>query len=395
MTPRLYFDDPGLLTFDARVIAHAAWQGTPSVVLDRTAFYPEAGGQMADHGVLHGLRVRDVQVDDHGIVHHVVEGALPAIGTEVRGEIDAPRRRIHRALHTGQHMLSRALVDVARADTVSSRLGESVCTIDVDRDALDEGAVARAEALVNAVIDDDVAVRAWFPSPEELRSLPLRRAPKVSENVRVVDVKGFDVSPCGGTHCTSTAQIGLVKITGLERYKGKMRVMFSAGRRAREELGAQFDLLRGLARDLTCGPADVRAGLEKLRRELTEARESLGQARAQLAEQAASSLWNASRAAGSNHVVAQFDEGGAEFLRIAGSRITAHADAVAFLAARAPDGTAILVARGAGSTFDCGAFVKRATAACGGRGGGRADRAEGRIPRETDWADLARRLLDA
>lgn len=387
-TQRLYFDDPGMLEFDARVIAHATWEGAASVVLDRSAFYPEAGGQMADRGVLQGLAIRDVQVDDDGVVHHVVDGVLPAVGSEVRGGVDGPRRKVHRALHTAQHMLSRALVDIARADTVSSRLGETACTIDVDRDALDEAAVARAEALVNAVIDDDVAVRAYFPTADELRVLPLRRAPKVTENVRVVDVAGFDVSPCGGTHCTRTSQIGLVKVTGLERYKGKMRVIFAAGRRARDELGAQFDLLRTLARDLTCGPADVRNGIEKLRRELTEAREALGVTQSRLAEHVAAGLWREGEAAGSKRVIAQFDDASTAYLRAIATHLTAHSGALACLASRTADGTSVLIARGPDAIEDCGALLGRIAKACGGRGGGRPERAEGRLPRDIDWAVL-------
>src|SRR5579859_6279765 len=256
-TPRLYHGDSLLLAFDAKVTGHASWQGKPSILLDRTAFYPESGGQMSDRGKMAGSAVVDVQVDDADVVHHLLEGPLPAIGADVHGEIDAVRRRLHMALHTGQHMLSRALCDVAEADTVSSRLGETGCTIDVDRNELDERAVAEAEALVNSVIDDDVAIRAFFPDAEELAALSLRRKPKVDSHIRVVAIGEFDVSPCGGTHCLRTAQVGLVKVTGLERYKGKMRVGFSAGRRAREELVLESDVLHALGRDFTCGPTDV------------------------------------------------------------------------------------------------------------------------------------------
>src|SRR4051812_45155660 len=99
-TERLYHQDPLLLAFDARVVAHAIWNGTPSVVLDRSAFYPESGGQMADRGELGGHRVVDVQADEGGLVHHVLEaGALPEVGSAVTGSVDKARRRVHMALH--------------------------------------------------------------------------------------------------------------------------------------------------------------------------------------------------------------------------------------------------------------------------------------------------------
>ncbi|MFO0759889.1 MAG: alanyl-tRNA editing protein [Byssovorax sp.] len=392
---RLHYDDALLLGFEATVVAHASAPPAvpggprlPSVVLDRSAFYPESGGQMADRGTLGALAVADVQVDDAGLVHHVLEGgALPPVGATVEGRIDRARRRAHMALHTGQHMLSRALEDLAGAKTVSSRLGESGCTIDTDRDAVDEAAVARAEDLVNSVIDDDVVVRSFFPTDEELRTLPLRRAPKVTERIRVVMVGDFDVTPCGGTHCLRSAQVGLLKVTAIERYKGKARVVFTAGSRARRELGEKADFVRDLGRELTSGPQDIRAAIDRLRRELTETKEALGDARARLAEAIAVEL--AGEAAASGRAVAVLAEASADLLRAVAARVTAvRPEAVVFLAGGGAEALPVMVARGAASRFDCGAFLKRAAAAAGGRGGGRPEHAQGQVPKGTDWPAL-------
>lgn len=394
-TDRLHHDDPLHLRFEARVLAHASFHDAPAVILDRTAFYPESGGQMGDRGALSGEAVLDVQVDDAGVVHHLLAvspGAVPALapGATVLGEVDRPRRRLHMALHTAQHMLSRALEDEAGAATVSARLGETTCTIDVDRDALDEGRVAAAEALVNAVIEDDLPVRQYFPDPAELPLLPLRRAPKVTDRVRVVAIGDFDVSPCGGTHCTRTAQVGLVRVLGVERYKGKARVSFSASRRAVAELRDEAGTLRALARDFTCGPRDVPAAVEKLRRELAEAREALGRARIRVAEALADELSAAALArrgdaGGDLLVIGVVDDATPDLLRKIAQRITARPDAVALLAGRAADGQPVLAARGSATSFACGAFLKRAATATGGRGGGRPETAEGRIPADADW----------
>jgi alanyl-tRNA synthetase len=391
-TERLYFADPFLHRFTGRVIAHAAWNGAPALVLDRTAFYPEAGGQMADRGMLGGFAVKDVQVDDAGVVHHVLEltegRALPEPGAELAGEIDRARRRVHMALHTGQHMLSRALVDVANAHTVSSRLGETLCTIDVDLETLDEARVAEAEELVNSVIDDDVAIRSFFPTPDELAALPLRRAPKVTDNIRVVQIGDFDVSPCGGTHCTRSAQVGLIRVLGVERNKGKGRVLFSAGRRARSELWQEAGTLRGLSRSFTCGPGEVPVVIDKIRRELMEAREALGAARAKLADQATVELAAALEKSPEHRVVAVLDGATPETLRAIATRLTALPEAVVLLAGRSPEGMPVLIARGSGSSFGCGAFLKQLAAAAGGRGGGRPEHAEGRLPPNTDFTAL-------
>lgn len=394
MTERLYYDDSLLMEFDARVVAHGELSGRPSVVLDQSAFYPESGGQMADRGRLGDARVVDVQVDSSGVVHHLLEGEFPEPGQSVHGSIDRARRRVHMALHTGQHMLSRALVDVAKAETVSSRLGETSCTIDVDAREIDEPTLARIENLVNSIVDDDVPVRAWFPEAAELSSLELRRTPKVEDHIRVVRIGDFDITPCGGTHCTGSAQVGLLRITGVERYKGGTRLTFAAGRRAREQLGGESDVLRELGRAFTCAPGDVPAAVDKLRRQLGEVRESLGLVRARLAEQTAGELLARAESTGERRLVAQLTGAPAELLRAVGARLTALPDAVALLAGGTSEGTAVLAVRGSDSDFDCGGFIKRAATASGGRGGGRPERAEGRLPPGVDWPALVESLLD-
>lgn len=397
-TKRLYFDDPLLARFEASVVAHAKLGGWPSLILDKTALYPEAGGQMADRGKLRWsggeAAVVDVQVDDAGVVHHRLEGdAVPTVGAEVTGEIDTVRRRVHMALHTGQHMLSRGLLDEASAPTVSARLGDTVATIDLDVPGLDEAAVARAEALVNAVIDDDRPIRAFFPTEAELARIELRRAPKVDRDIRVVDIDGFDVSPCGGTHCTRTAQVGLVKVTGLERYKGKMRVSFVAGARARIELGRARDELAALARDLTCGAADVAGAVAKLRADLASVRETNKRLGADLASRVAGELVRDAESRGETIVVAEVPVAGVDQLRSIAGEVTARLRGAAVLACATDDGRHIVVSRHAEHSLDCGKTLKAIAAAAGGRGGGRPEHAEGKLPKEADVVALVQDAL--
>ena len=387
-TRRLYYDDPWLVRFEATVVA-----SEPGVlVLDESAFYPESGGQLADLGTLAGLPIVDVAVDDGGVVRHLLDpdaaAELPAVGARITGEVDRARRRLHMALHTGQHILSAALLREARAETVSSRLGATGCTIDLDKSP-DEARIAAAEALANAVVDDDVTVRAYFPSEEELASLALRRKAKVERDVRIVAVGDFDYSPCGGTHCSRSAQVGLVAVTGLERHKGGTRVTFAAGARARQELGEHSALLRGMARELSCGVRDVREGLAKLRHELGDVRGELGRTRGELGVRLAEELLR--QAAPAEPIVAELPE--VALLRPVASRLTAEPGRVALLAAAEEGGVRVFAARGAGSAFDCGAFVKRIAGATGGRGGGRAEHAEGRLPAGVDFGSAASALL--
>ena len=287
MTHRLYHDDAYLRRFDAEIVAITTWKARPAIVLDRTAFYPEAGGQLGDRGRLGELAVVDTQETDDGTIVHLIEdkidGEPPAVGSRVTGEIDWLRRRQHMAQHTAQHLLSGALLDRAQAATASARLGENSLTIDVTRDRIPEAELAAAEDLANDLIDDDVEVRAWFPGPAELAALKLRRDPKVTSDIRVVAIGEFDRSPCGGTHCARTSQLAAVRITGAERYKGMTRVTFTTARRGRAELFARDQVLRGLASQFSCGPAEVPAAIDKLRREAEAADGQLTQLRGRLA----------------------------------------------------------------------------------------------------------------
>lgn len=390
MTEKLYWHDPFATSFEARVVA---FEGG-AVVLDRTLFYPEGGGQLGDRGTLNDVVVRDVQIDDDGRIRHVLaegEWALE-VGTLVRGAIDRDRRRDHMSQHTGQHVLSRALIEVARAETVSARLGESSCTIDTDKNALDDAAIARAEDLVNDLILSDVEVRSHFPTPEELAVMPLRRAPMVSTGIRVIEVEGFDFTPCGGTHVSRSGQIGPIKVVGVEKYKGGIRVSFSAGRRALDEARQKDAVLRELARSFTCGVGEVPAAIGKLRADLKARTEAFSNARGELMALLAERLLATHPADPLGTRILVVREGDdLQTLRALTGALAKREDVIAFAASRDPSGDLLLVVeRGGKASFDAGTWFKRNAAAHGGRGGGRSERAEGRLPATVDLAALVR-----
>jgi alanyl-tRNA synthetase len=400
-TIRLDREDATALSFEARVVAHGRLGDRPTVVLDRSAFYPESGGQMADRGRLGDVEVVDAQLDAREVVHHVVDGPPPPVGATVLGEVDRERRRTFMALHTGQHVLSRALVEAAGAETVSARLGETACTLDVDRADVSERAVAEAEALANAVIDDDLPVRAWLPTPGELGALALRRAPKRTEGVRVVAIGDFDVTPCGGTHVRSSAAIGLVRVWSVERHKGGLRLTFDAGPRARGALFGESRLVADLARTLTCGAVEIPRALERLRKDLAEARTRAGRLAHRLYEAEADRLSREADAAGRAIVVATLDALGAgdaaalEQARAVSGRLAERPGALAVVAVRSGEALVTCVARGPGAPVDCGRLLRALATAGGGRGGGRPDRAEGRLPAAVDLDALLAAALSS
>ena len=235
MTERLYYDDATLTEFDATVLECVPDNGAYRVRLDRSAFYPTSGGQPFDTGALGGAAVSDVFVGEEGDVWHVVEAPLSP-GQAVRGVIDWPRRFDHMQQHAGDHMIASALWRLLGGVTIGLHISHDVSTIDV---AMPEGVtripeadIRRVEDDVNARIQRDVPIRCWFPSEAELKTLPLRKPPTVSEHVRVVAIGEDEMVACGGTHPATAGQLGLVKILGVAPARGKMRVSFVAGMRA-------------------------------------------------------------------------------------------------------------------------------------------------------------------
>lgn len=389
-TKRLDLDDSHLFRFSARVMTHSSYDSRPTIVLDQTAFYPESGGQLADRGTLGSATIVDVQIDEGGTLHHVIDGPLPALGETVACAIDVPRRRQHMAQHTGQHLLSWALTELAHAPTRSSHLGESACTIDVDQPSLSATQLTRVADTVNEVIEANHEVRTFYPSPDELAQLPLRRRPKVDENIRVVAIGDFEHVPCGGTHVARTSEIRLITILSAEHYKGLTRVTFAAGERARKLLEARSQTLADLGRALTSGPLEVPDAVERLRADLGEAERRLAATRKSLAAITAERLLESTP---SVLVTAALPNADRELLREVGKRITAVAGRVALLAAPSPEGTPVFAARAEGADFDCGAFLKQLTAAVGGRGGGRPAHAEGQLTPDIDWDKAVRDII--
>lgn len=400
MTEKLYWQDPHLTTFEATGARVADFAGKTAIVLERTLFYPEGGGQLGDVGTLAignvVAKVVDTQIDDGGVIHHVLEAPVTfGEGAAVKGTIDLERRLDHMAQHTAQHALSRALADEARAETVSARLGATTCTIDLSRPSIYDSELHEAEDLVNAFVRSDVVVRTHFPSPEELAAMPLRRRPKVSDGIRVVEIDGFDFSPCGGTHVTRSGQIGQVRIVAIEKYKGGVRVTFHAGLRALADARAKHAALSAAAADLTCGVLDVPTAIGKLRSDLKTTRTLLDGAREELAALVAKSLREALPPASERPsaivvpVLRPNDDVSA--LRVLAGKLTEDARVVALAGAPDPQtGELVLVVqRGAAGGLDCGAFMQAQANERGGRGGGRPERAEGRFPRGTSLEVLA------
>ncbi len=352
------------------MVARRTHQGRPAVVLDRTAFYAESGGQPWDTGLLGGVAVVAV-LHDGGDVIHVLENDLPA--ERVRGQVDGERRRDHRQQHHGQHLLSRAFVEGAAAATVSFHLGADTCSIDLDR-TVDGVAVGRAEARANQVTWEARPVRVRRLTRAEAEAEGLHVPAEAGDAVRVVEADGFDVQPCGGTHPASTAEVGMVLVLGHERYKGGSRVRFVCGDRALREWRRCAGVLDRLGVQLSSSVEDLPEAAERLNERAEAAEGRAEDLRLRLVEAEAGRLRAQIPADGVLIAVQPGWE--PEALRLLAGRLTAGARVVALLAG-VTDRTHLVFAQSAGLGHDIPSLLREAAGRLGGKGGGRGDLAQG------------------
>jgi alanyl-tRNA synthetase len=375
MTERLYYHDPYLREFDAAIVETTTHEGRTAVVLDRTTFYPTSGGQPHDTGTLSGARVVDVISDDEsGRVLHVVDRAPE--GTAVHGSIDWTRRFDHMQQHTGQHVLSAAFDRLLGVRTESFHLGADASTIDLAREVT-AAEIARAEDEANHVVWEDRPVAIRFAGAEEIAKLTLRKEPKREGTLRLIDVEGFDLSACGGTHVSRTGAIGIIAVPASERFRGGSRITFLCGGRALAGFRGLRDAVAGSVKALSVLPADLPAAIERLQAEGKDHRRQIKDFQAKLASQEADALADAAVAEGDIRLVAaSLPEWDAAGLKLIASRIVERPGHVAVLVG-GPPATPIVVARAAGVALDAGALLKQLIGRHGGKGGGRPELAQG------------------
>jgi alanyl-tRNA synthetase len=371
MQKRLYYEDPCLAEFEATVIHTGTVDGKHVVRLDRTAFYPSSGGQPFDVGTLGDARVVDVVDAEDGSIDHVLDRALTE-GARVTGRIDWSRRFDHMQQHTGQHVLSAAFDRLLNARTESFHLGSDTATIDLGREIHPQD-ISRAEDDANRVVWEDRAVKIAFVDAAEAAKLPLRKEPAREGTLRLIDVEDYDLSACGGTHVGRTGAIGIIAVTGWERFKGGMRVGFVCGGRALRAHRSLRDVTAGAVRLLSVLPDELPAAIERLQADGKEAKRSIKALQARLARHEAGALL---AAAANGRVAAAIDGWDPTGLKAIASAIAETPGSVAALIST-PAPSAIVVASHAGASVDSAAVLKQAVAKFGGKGGGRPDLAQG------------------
>jgi alanyl-tRNA synthetase len=374
MTDRLYYTDAYLREFDASILEVVRTpEGAIAAILDRTAFYPTSGGQPFDTGTLGGSRVVAVIDRDDGVILHVVDGTVTPGATH--GGIDWDRRFEHMQQHTGQHVLSAAFERTCQARTVSFHLGTASATIDLAQE-VSAAQVAAAELAANQVVWEDRPVSIRFVDENEAASLPLRKEPRRSGKLRIVEVDGFDLSACGGTHVTRTGAIGNISVGSFERFRGGTRVEFRCGIRTLHAYRLLRDSASEAARLLSTGVEELAAATERVQGENNDARRRIKQLQERLAAHEANALADRPGNREACAVIEALDGWDANGLKAVAAGIVARPGYVAILAS-VSEPVSVVVARAVDRALDAAAILKALTAKFGGRGGGRPELAQG------------------
>ena len=376
-TEKLYYNYTSAALFEAEIIElRPSGDDKTSIVLDKSIFYPDGGGQPADRGTINGVPLLDVR-DNDGEISHLVTASDAARLKPGKAELllDLRRRRDYTALHSGQHILSGTIISMIGAPTVSMHLGDETYTIDVNTPEMsDEFLIAVEDAVAN-IIEENRPVTIHLCPPEDLASFPLRKVPPMGEEViRVVEIAGCDIIACCGTHVKSTAEIGLFRILGAEKYKGMTRVSFSAGRRLllesrhlRQNAAVVSHALSVPLGEIGKGVLDFIDKTAQMEKRLKVLEEKAIQEKAEALVQKAESSAKLADVNPPVFIVESYSEEGIDEVQHIGKTVQKKSQA-AFILASEQDKKFVAFCSAKG--FDLRSLIKGAFEAQGGRGGG-------------------------
>ena len=286
MTEKLYDQDAYAVEFDAKVISCEAYQEKKEsgyhVILDRTLFFPEEGGQSPDKGTIDGIEVTDVQIKKDVITHSLKEPL--AVGETVHGIIDWTHRFNNMQQHSGEHIFSGIVHSRFGYDNVGFHLSDNIVTMDFNG-VLTADEVREVETAVNEVIVKNLPVEITYPSKEELKTLDYRSKIEIEGQVRIVTIPGVDVCACCAPHVKKTGEIGMLNVQSLSNYKGGVRISILSGFRALEEERKKSQVISSISGTLSANQELLPELVEKLKQSNQDLKYKLAQAKQKLVEQ--------------------------------------------------------------------------------------------------------------
>ena len=263
MTEKLYYQDPFLFSFDAVVLDITSFHGAPAAVLDRSAFFPEGGGQPGDVGTIESVQVTDTQIEDEIIYHLIISPNELQKGSLVHCSLDGEKRFARMQAHSGEHVVSGIAHRLYGVNNVGFHMDDALMTVDFDK-PLSKEDLSVIEREANACVYRDLEIRAWYPDERELASLDYRSKTEGLKNPRIVTIEGIDHCACCAVHLRSTGQIGLIKILTSASHRGGVRITLICGICAYEDYVMKHEHTLHIADLLAAKHNETDIAVEKL-----------------------------------------------------------------------------------------------------------------------------------
>jgi len=292
MTEKLYYNNSYVYDFDANVINVEKFKkDNYKVILDKTFFYPSSGGQPNDIGFINNVEVIDV-IEEDGEIFHITKKEVQ-LG-KVQAKINFERRFDNMQSHTGQHLLSQAFIQILSAKTVSFRIGSDFSTIDIELEELTQEQANSVEDFANSIIYENKEIEIYYVDENDVEKIKFSKKPSKKHNgsVRIIEINGFDISSCGGTHLKSTGEIGLIKIKRWEKYKGNTRIEFICGKRALLDYRQKSLIISNVSNKFSAKEDDIERIINKVSDENNINQKQISQLKKKFSEIKAKDLLN-------------------------------------------------------------------------------------------------------
>ena len=299
MTEKLFYKDSYRKTFTATVVSCESFGESYKAVLDRTAFFPEGGGQYADPGMLNDVKVIDVQ-EKEGIIYHYIEKELE-VGAEVTGTIDWEKRFSRMQQHTAEHIISGLIHQKFGYNNVGFHLADNYCTLDMDG-PLTKDELRKIEFEANKAVFANIPVEVLYPTKEELENMDYRSKIEIEGQVRIVRIPGYDVCACCAPHLKTTGEIGLIKFVQSQNYKGGVRITMLSGDRAFWDYCGKEEKIKQIMVSLAAKEELVTEAVEHLKEENSNLKQKLHEQQKNMLKRIAEQVSE------EEHTVCVFDE---------------------------------------------------------------------------------------
>ncbi|NLM34065.1 MAG: alanyl-tRNA editing protein [Clostridiales bacterium] len=385
MTERLFYEDSYINECIANVEDTIEKDGKVIVVLDRTPFYPEGGGQPSDTGYIDDARVVDVYEEGQKI-YHILD--RPLENKEVHCKVDLERRIDYMQQHSGEHILAACFYKLLNTRTSSFHMGDEYSTVDISLPEISEELAAKVEEMANEVIYKNLPVRAKIVTEEESKNMSLRRYVDGEDEVRIVEIENVDACACCGTHVKRTGEVGVIKIIKTEKYKGLTRIYFKCGKRAYQDYRKKHDIVTTLVRNFSTGEEDIVSKINSDTEHMKELSRKLSEYRKKLCRYEAEELKASSK---DNIIYHIYEDKEMDELQKIAEELSRSNNLTILASAKHRQ---ILASSGGGYSINLGQFFKERIKEFGGRGGGKADRAQGTFEAIEGLKKFSEALID-